>query len=420
MEAKADFGTSVCNLRIERPTRQDLELSQLWGEGEPGPEEQVLQRMLSARLAERAAARFYASFDLSVVDTAVTQLRDDGVSWKTHDLEVDSRPVDVKNARRWENKFPAHCVPRFKRTRGQEVTIAGVLSDWPSLADLRMAEGRVWFLGETSESHMGNVERQLLGQRLVVNFRRGFEHSAFLPPWVFTYPAALYSSRTHALSTLSEDALLGDARLVAKAGLKPHAIWASAGLQCPSADVDSLSQAETMLRDLLVSRVAALEASLPLIYLTLMEFFLEMLAGGPSGEFSAGRCRGLIFPSKDKTRPLYIYDPLEMTSTLLDTLETLWLHRSRGLGEFKVFELANLNVLQGKRHTGETSWTTLLAYCGGRTHEGYACRRWPLVYGRQSSCPECGRLICPDCGYCSPNCPRVRTAEAPVGDSRLM
>ena len=64
----------------------------------------------------------------------------------------------------------------------------------------------------------------------------------------------------------------------------------------------------------------------------------------------------------------------------------------------------SFNILQGKSNPNENSWTTLIAYCGGRLEDGSACGKNPLVLGKSKRCDYCRKLICPDCGFCCKKC----------------
>lgn len=98
-------------------------------------------QILSARCAELVMQAYYAKLGFEVEDVSVRQLDGTTDEWKTYDLRVGERLVDVKNARKslhGEGNYVEHCVPRFKQLRatGENIVIAGVLSDYLKVPDI--------------------------------------------------------------------------------------------------------------------------------------------------------------------------------------------------------------------------------------------------------------------------------------------
>ena len=125
-----------------------------------------------------------------------------------------------------------------------------------------------------------------------------------------------------------------------------------------------------------------------------------------NGNYKVEDYEVIIFPTIDKTRPLFLFDPLKTITTLLATLSTLWENRTSDLLDIKMFRLRDLNILQGKKLPGDSHWLTIIAYCGGWLTEptSHPCGTNPLVYGACESCYACGKLICPNCLFCSESC----------------
>jgi hypothetical protein len=99
---------------------------------------------------------------------------------------------------------------------------------------------------------------------------------------------------------------------------------------------------------------------------------------------------------------------LNIIQDFCGTLQTLWDNREKAkLTEFKSFKFSGRGVLQGKRSESD-HLTTILAYCGGtiRDQGKYKgkCGFRPLVIAQHRNCPNCGRLVCPKCDYCSDRC----------------
>ncbi len=114
------------------PPRFDQADERLAGEW-CGNQRENIDTMFSARIAEKAIARYFREAGAKVDDVAMTQLDSpNSGEWEQFDLRVDGSPIDVKNARVWSKhgrRFSAQTVQRFKHTAdGTEVQVAGVLS----------------------------------------------------------------------------------------------------------------------------------------------------------------------------------------------------------------------------------------------------------------------------------------------------
>lgn len=143
--------------------------------------------------------------------------------------------------------------------------------------------------------------------------------------------------------------------------------------------------------------------SLPYIYLFILKHFLANLASGKY-DFSPKEYKNLIYYDlNDKQIPLFVKDPLKIIDELINSLDILWRANHDEIKKFKIFRLLNYNILQGKKD-GELKWKTLIAYCGGWDENRSKCGKNPLILGKEQHCPECGKLICSKCGFCSINC----------------
>jgi hypothetical protein len=108
---------------------RDLELVMLWFDDErttstdPERERDDFARLLSARVAEKELARYFADAGRRVVDVSIQQVDGDAANrdWARCDLRVDGDAVDVKSARVARPRYAAsspwkryvdHAVPR--------------------------------------------------------------------------------------------------------------------------------------------------------------------------------------------------------------------------------------------------------------------------------------------------------------------
>lgn len=398
------------HIPTEAPNSEDLRLIEYWMPGiTESNRESEERRMLSARTAEKAVAAFFRKRGHAVEDVSLTQIiptasRD----WTLYDLKVDGAPIDVKNARRSEKnpkRYVSHCVARFKEDRElRAVQIAGVLSDWLSTEQTYSTENKVLFLGLVNSKRVEEISNEISGNFLEVSFRDGLRGPSFLPPWLFSYPTAEYEKLGLALAQLKTFSF-PDWKLSGDANISPVAVFLAAGRRYEFNPGLPLSAAQNSLLDLLLARHAKLGLRLPTVFLSVLEHFVGILANGTQRDFRPQDYSSIIFPVEDRCRPLFLFDPLQTVNTLLGALTTLWQARSTALSGFKIFRLQDLNILQGKRSALDPQWTTLLAYCGGWTGGPFSrpCGTTPLVLGCESSC-ECGKLICPNCEFCSKPC----------------
>ena len=371
-----------------------------------------LSRLLSARLAEKVAMDFYQNCGKTVEDISITQIYENSQSdWQDYDLNVDGFPIDVKNSRTSRNskdRYTRYCIPTFKRNRkNQGVTISGVFSPYLPLSALRKpTDNTILFLGQITREKRQALEREFND---LVDFE-GADPKIhyFLPPWVFDYPKYVYTERDEALRELkdfSNFAFLKGSTF--KFNLIPVAIAAGIDLT-EILDNQALDQWEWHFLNQLHNRIEKYGLSLPFLFLTILEHFLNMVAAAPQTvpDFKPDKYRQFLFREElltDCDKPLGIYDPLKTVDALIKVLNILQTAEGRLIRKFRTFRLQSFNILQGKSNPYESSWTTLIAYCGGKLPDKSYCGKNPLILGESKLC-ECRRLICPECDFCCPTC----------------
>ena len=284
-----------------------------------------LGRLLSARSAEKVAAEFYGNYGKTVRDISITQIDENPQSdWKLYDLDVEGVPVDVKNSRAYkngENRYSEYCIPQFKRDRkNQEVTIAGVFSpylrpfeilepteylrskfnsflppkafDYPDIEYPRTLKTR--FLGETTQAKHGKLRDEF---NPLLDFRSvSPESKSFLPPWLFDYPKYVYTKQNRArkdLKNFPDLDLLKEAKF--EFNLFPACI--AAGIDFAEVrDNTVLNSWEGRFLGQLRSRINRYGLSLPFVFLTVLEHFLNMAASSKSdSNFNPDRYRRFLF-----------------------------------------------------------------------------------------------------------------------------
>ncbi|MBK9784826.1 MAG: hypothetical protein IPP59_11970 [Betaproteobacteria bacterium] len=415
----------------------DRELAGLWQHGHGDPEK---AKMLSARGAELAAARFYALKGHAVQDVATHQTDGTSGDWRTHDLILDGEiPIDVKNSRCPKNNtnfYVEHTVPRFKTDRrSKHVRIAGILSPYLQLKYVDAPEDAwfkiepIRFLGETSWPEIERLIDTFSSEKLEV--RNVVDR--VVPHWLFDYPDAWYRDYANKVAMIrvaewpSEDEwpLLTDQG--AAMDVVPQ--LCAAGMALPSHFRSALSAWQTGLYRK-IQAACPVRPSLPAIFLIVLTDFLEYLQLLPEG-YSPRVYKSFLYgsryvPNERANSPLGLIDPVGLVDGLCSSLEILWQHRQRlNLARFKNFRFSGLGLLQGREGIS-SPWETILAYCGGREYgrdienkvlvdnEGKPtqilgkCGQAPLVLGREKLCPACHKLVCGSCGFYSQKCEQER------------
>ena len=387
-----------------------------------------LCRLLSARFAEKIAMYFYHNHDKTVEDISITQInKNNNSDWCKYDLKVDGYPVDVKNSRQSQkskDRYTEYCIPRFKSSReGQNVIISGVFSPYiraSKLSELlefteHHTDAEILFLGETTLEKQERLKKEFGS---LVHFKNPNPTIDYLlPPWVFDYPKYVYTKRDNALKKIkdfSDLTLLKD-----DPNLIPVAIAAGIDLKKILDKKDDYWK--WCFLNQLCNRIKEYGLSLPFLFLTILDHFLDMATGSKTvSDFEPENYREFLFYKRKNNLPLGIYDPLRTIDSLIKALRTLWTAESESIRKFCEFRLVSFNILQGKSNPNDRLWTTLIAYCGGKIKKA-PCGMNPLVLGESELCGR-RKLICPDpdCGYCCETCKRERsptdsTHAAPTG-----
>jgi cold shock CspA family protein len=426
-EQRTSWQASGVYVQIEE---EDRRLAQEWMPQNSLNHDSDMARLLSARCAEKVALRFYESLGHTVDDVSRTQLPNDTDDWRYFDLLVDkSKTVDVKNARpplHRRDRYTKHTVRRLKETRTGDVTIAGVLSPYVKLDRMENARndcnmGHIIFLGETDRTTINKLEQQFsrVGNLIIES-----EVFNVVPPWGFEYPSEFYRSRNTIRRELQQLAYSGTASLseLRELGCNPLPAFLLAGITLPSSwENDLLRWESAFYRMLLPGEDKTI--TMPFLFLGLLSHFLKMASQCPAAQdYEPSRYRSFLYAPGDSRykRPLGIFDPLDIISALISTLQILWGNRrSIRFQDFECFSFKGLGLLRGTRRCSGDK-VTILAYCGGSVQEMGPCGYSPLVIGRHPTCENtrCRRLVCPDCGYCDApeRCPLSQNRSMPRAD----
>lgn len=392
----------------------DEELTELWC-GDRSSNDYWKAQMISARGAEKLVSRFYKGQGYSVEDLAIHQITNQSTAWMIADIRLDNTIlIDVKNARRSVNSstYSEFYVKKFKNNNGSDVTIVGVLSPYLTLQSIN--DGQTSFyvknpiiLGETQKSLIKHLKDIFEDSYFYLTFNRYQDCEEYLPPWLFDYNDKFYKNQLEAICEIRKNFRFDtfSYRELTKAlYLNYFAVCIASKNPIPKSWEDAKPIWLESFVEILYSSPNP-RISLPYLYLSILKHFL-LMARSNTTNFSPRDYSKIIYPSKDSTHPLWIYDPLNTVKDLCETLTTLWEHKdSIRLSSFTSFHFSGNGLLQARKSSNDP-WTTLLAYCGGKVDRKGKCGFSPLILGEHHTCPVCQKLICPcsNCHYCSESC----------------
>ena len=403
----------------------DRRLAALWAERRTDNE---MAKMLAARCAEKVVMSFYRGLGYEVQDVALEQLNSKSRAWITHDLEVgDGKPVDVKNSRCQihTDYYVAHDV-KHKVAADREVTLTTVLSpflklahiDQPGAIPLRWGVPGVRVLGETVRSE---IER-LRGLFVTDTFEFEVDVETLIPSWLPEFPSVFYEPQQRYIDYLREPDRMPPDDAWHFLPMPPVAAFVRAGCALPGNVRSRLAEWQIKLAHRLQQEARNRRLTRPFLCLSILSHFLSTLRDPPAGFDPAGY-RELLFTriaAEDSFRgtralptlpseapyPCGLSDPLARIFGLCETLVELWRNGDREqLQQFRQFRLSNPGLLLA-RESLDDRWTTLIAYCGGDIRDADGkwmgrCLNYPLVFGREKTCPVCGKLTCGKCGFCT-------------------
>lgn len=385
-------------------------------------------RLMSARVAELTAIRYYNALGHNVEDISITQQNSAPIDqrWKTYDLLVDGRPVDVKNARKSfssANGFVEHCVPRFKHDRvsNTEVSILGVLSDYMKTDQIENGKGECVILGEVSVGEIRKLYRWIKKRFGNLIDLTGLWRPEYQPGWAFEYSSDFYRNRTSCIDQI-KDVI----QAMIRNGVEPNDFPGWLLALCPAKTPfieSSLSPTKQAILNDLYDLRENVGYSRPALFVYSMAYILEAIAQKNLWHDSALILNRMIFivdhKQSDGPSPLGLADPLRYVASLFRVFEQVFEKIQEDGIEFSGFKLQHPSILKGKAISGE--WVTLLAYCGGWRELPFKvkCGNTPLYFGMHETCISCGHLICDKCGYCAVDCELLNARQEAVRQSEL-
>ncbi|SDB74003.1 hypothetical protein [Belnapia rosea] len=432
----------------------DKRLIEIWSRGlglppsQPEKAKNLIKRMAYARMAERLVLEFIPKvYGCPAEDVSLTQLKSSSGLWQRCDIVANGHHLDVKNHLQYGQGCPHPYVKEFKRVAGRDVAIAGVATEhW------RPVRPHQVFLGVVQLTDIEKVKaaiNELPGREHAVTIQF---HDDKLPAWAFELPGVapdyeqLFDlARTFAgwqETTLAaaiacgrekEAALYGELDDEQKSIVDRFSLTVkSAGYS--KATIAMFAISEFMKRCKKVGRPSEF-----------IRFLRDMVTFEEFGSHERPLKPGSIFGSlstRVRSRPRLrehpaapgrpfpyavqegragnpyevaidleesqcggLHDSTESIAGLFDLLGKAGDGVAAQELSFVHFNVQGPHVLVGK--TADGTVRTVYANCGGE-RGGYACNTFPLVIGVNASCERCGRLICKQCHYCSPDCDRPR------------
>jgi cold shock CspA family protein len=393
--------------------QKDWQLARQWISSENQNNQHIQAQMLSARAAEKFAIKFYQSLGYTVEDVSLQQISSNSRDWCNYDLLLnDSISIDIKNSRTDVNNkkgYSKFCVPKFKQNRSNnEVIIAGVLSPYLKLEDIEFPAKAdsppLIFMGEIKNSELDSIKKYFSRYFHSIKIPKTSGEN-YLPPWCFDYKAKVfYTYQKEAIwqfkKLTSSDLPDWDELQLLK--INPIPLCIAAKISLPSQWKSYLSNwQQSFISE--CQKIPSERISLPYLFLSLLSHFLDMLRFN-EGSFHPEKYNKLLYSEEYKSYPLGIYDPLNIIKEFCKTLSLLWDNRYESrITEFKIFDFDGRGLLRGKKDSSERL-VTIIAYCGGSVEKKGKCGFTPLILGKHKPCPNCGKLICPKCNYCSDNC----------------
>lgn len=376
-------------------------------------------KMLSARVAEKIAMKFYTSIEYKIRDISITQLTMESQDWKSYDILLDDKiAIDVKNSRNSvsnQTRYVEYCVPHFKENRhGEQVIIVGVMSPYLALkylkkpSDINFSVGPIVYLGETTKHTIDKMSVKFTTKNLQIRI----DNKHVLPPWIFEYPDRYYRRREYQINFLKSVIEKNDEKSkllldeLSKKMLIPIILTAKIGLQ-DLAVLGLINKLKKWEIDFYEKIISQEKLTMPVLFLSILSHFIEMVRS-EDVFYSPIEYKKFLFFEEDQDSmfPLGIVDPLNIINSFIETLETVWNYKDRGEKlDFEVFRFQGLGLLKGKKYNSDR-FETIIAYCGGFIKGKGKCGNSPLIIGIHKVCKICGKLICNECNFCSENCQR--------------
>jgi hypothetical protein len=392
---------------------QNLEISDLYDQLSDDLYEGQINKLISARYAEKSAILFYQELGHAVSDTSIKQLDLQNDEWKLADIKAGEHYIDVKNARtskKHGSNYSEQYVKSFKKSIAKDdVIYAGVISNYQTKGQLCSEKnGEARILGEVTNQDIKTIkeylkkrfsnilELQLSRSQSSINNYSGLKGS-FIPGWMFEYPQSFYGKNDQSENQLEEANKLLKAFEEKEISSKVDPFFYF--IQCRFHDADLSKIPSEFLP--IIQELSHIDQSIGLsrrsIFLFILGYTLESLSKNEN--FNPVIFKKIFF--KSKSFPLGLLDSEQYIFNLISMLGKIWKTNRESLKQYNAFKLSGLNILRGFNND---RWETIYAYCGGSFPDMRKCKKTPIYLGQSKICNACGMLICIDCSSCSIDC----------------
>lgn len=269
------------------------------------------------------------------------------------------------------------------------------------------------FLGETTHEKIQQLEKEFSNDNLFINIEGAANQfnskGNVLPPWIFDYPDYFYKDQEIARQKIHKMDLNS---------IPPKPAWPKSINPVPifiASGRDLLPEwlpKKPNLRfvEILQNMRTIRRITLPDLYLTILTDFLGNIQRPDEINFHPRDYRNYLFAPKSQDSPLGIRDPLLIIDALISNLGILWENRERVTWEKIIsYKIRGLGIVQAIQDDNQL--ITLMAYCGGFKALKGNCGHFPLIVGKNDTCPRCHKLICDECDYCSDKCKPLQKGE---------
>ena len=363
----------------------------------------IVDRLESARKSELASIEYYRQLGSEVRDISIGQLVGNLTipnEWKTHDLLVDGRPLDVKSTRRFYGRVESvhYFIKKTKRDNANnEIGFAGVVAKIgkTSLILSSMVNG------ECYTSHIKEL-KTCFAELYPGFFEFSGDFYTNIPGWMYEFPDVHYDTAYMDLETAfrsrPELAYLGGPALQFMLTLSPFypgKTQTSAKHDTERIYAEKLTDEERRFIDELLRVSRRTRLTRRSLYLFLLVYALSLAER--KDDFEPVSLRRLLFLSTSleaRSYPLGLFDPLHCVWDLITVLSKILKYHRDVLLKMSRFRMYNATILRGYI---DRRFRTVLAYCGN-------CGKYPIYWGRSKSCEKCSYLICDECHFCSDYC----------------
>ena len=390
-----------------------IEISDIYEELNDTFYDGTINKLISARYAEKSAILFYKDLDERVQDISIKQLDPQNNEWKLGDIKAGKKFIDIKNARtsrKSGSNYSDQYVKSLKTSvDGQEIVYTGVISEYQTKTKIcNESNGESRILGEVTNTDIQAMNKYLkdrftniLEMKLTrsqsnisnYNGRKGL----FIPGWMFEYPDSFYEKKIRDSEKITGVKSLINLFQTKELIKKMDPFFYFIQSRFKELDTEQIPLDYSSIIQELHQINLSIGLSRRSIFIFILAYSLESLK--VNKDFNPVIFNKIFFDNK--AYPLGFLDSENYISNLIKMLQKIWKTNKDSLHEYNAFKLSGFNILRGFKNN---RWETIYAYCGGYLPNKAKCQKTPIYLGQCEICNSCGMLICTDCYTCSTDC----------------